>query len=155
MRLYLLLGGLIASLCLAVYVLYSGKQTVEFQKNALESQVQVLDLHIKNQVKVTAERDEIDKKYSEELRQARSEITDLRAAVATGAKRLRVKATCPAVLPTTPRAPGVDDGAWVELATSSREDYFKLREQLIENENKLKGLQDYVRNVCLESENGH
>lgn len=94
-----------------------------------------------------AARDAIDQQRTEELSRAEDENERLRADVAAGRRRLSVRATCPAV-PTDTGAAGVDDGATVELAADARHDYYRLRAQIAADEQKLAGLQDYVRTAC-------
>ncbi|EOL5338717.1 lysis protein, partial [Escherichia coli] len=51
----------------------------------------------------------LDAKYSRELADARAENETLRADVAAGRKRLRVKATCPGSVREAPTTSGVDN----------------------------------------------
>lgn len=93
-----------------------------------------------------AARDAIDRKYFEEMADAKKENDGLRAAVAAGNKRLLVKAHCPRVQ-SVAVATGLDDGAGAELNADSRQDYFDLRAQIVVTEKQLSGLQEYVRQV--------
>jgi prophage endopeptidase len=93
-------------------------------------------------------RDAIDSQYAKDLLHARLENDTLRDAVASGSKRLRIKATCPSVSNPT-SAPRLADGGDAELAESARQDYHDLRASIIEKESQLAGLQAYVTQVCL------
>lgn len=92
------------------------------------------------------DRDRLDESATKELKDARDENKRLAADVAAGSRRLHVSASCPAV-PADPGAAGVDDGR-AELNEDARRLYFNHREQLTLDENKLRGLQAYVRQVC-------
>lgn len=87
---------------------------------------------------------ELDKKNTEALRNAREENDRLNDAVASGNQRVYVKASCP-----KPAAASVGNAAAAELDPVVRQDYFRLRQQLIDVRQQVLVLQDYVRDVCL------
>ncbi|RSB60343.1 lysis protein [Atlantibacter subterranea] len=90
----------------------------------------------------------LDAKYTRELADAQNTISDLRRDVDSGAKRLRVAATCTGVRQTT-AASGMDALAEPELTGAARRDYFTLRERIEIVTKQLTGLQEYVRTQCL------
>ena len=90
-------------------------------------------------------RDDLDKKNFEELTNAKNEIEDLRDQLNAGTKRVLVRATCPAAVSATPGPTSVDDAREPELTAVARQDYLRLREQIVTTEAQLQGLQDYVR----------
>lgn len=90
----------------------------------------------------------LDAKYTKELADAKNTISDLRRDVDSGAKRLRVAATCTGLRQATP-APGMDALTEPELIGSARRDYFTLRERIETVTKQLTGLQEYVRTQCL------
>ena len=93
-------------------------------------------------------RDELDRKYFEELTYAKNENEKLRADVATGARRLLVRASCPKQPPTlAAAATSLDDAREPELTANAGQDYLRLREQIVVTEKQLAGLQEYIRNV--------
>ena len=92
------------------------------------------------------DRDRLDESATKELEDARDENKRLAADVAAGSRRLHVSASCPAV-PADPGSARVDD-ARAELNEDARRLYFNHREQVTLDENKLRGLQAYVRQVC-------
>lgn len=146
------LVAVIAGLC-AVLLVFALKSKIERLENELDlAQERALELEFLAQKasEKLAARDEIDKKYAQELSDAREEIEGLRADVAAGNKRLRVKAVCPARVPSTASAASVDDAVRAELDPVARQDYFAIRERVILTEKRLTGLQEYVKNVCLE-----
>jgi prophage endopeptidase len=90
----------------------------------------------------------LDAKYTKELADAQNTISDLRRDVDSGAKRLRVAATCPRVSKTT-SATGVDDAGSPELTPDARRNYFDHRGG-IETVNKMiYGMQEYINTQCL------
>lgn len=93
-----------------------------------------------------AARDALDRKFFQEMADAKHENEGLRASVAAGARRVLVKASCPK-LPAAAGATSLDDGAGAELNANARQDYFDLRDQIVETEKQLSGLQEYVRQV--------
>lgn len=144
--------AVIAGLC-AVLLVFALKFKIDRLENELileQERAERLEFLAKKSGEKLIARDEIDKKYAQELSDAREEIEGLRADVDAGNKRLRVKAICPASVPTAASAPGVDDAAGAELDPIARQDYFALRERVILTEKRLAGLQDYVKNVCLD-----
>lgn len=87
---------------------------------------------------------EIDRKNTEALKNAREENDRLSAAVNADSKRVYVKASCP-----KPTAASVGNATSAELDRESRQDYFRLRQQMIETRQQVLVLQDYVSGVCL------
>ncbi|WP_243055360.1 lysis protein [Pseudomonas sp. BP01] len=94
-----------------------------------------------------AARDALDRKYFQELSDAKRENESLRADVAAGNKRVLVKASCPKPVPGPAGATGLDDATGAELNADARQDYFDLREQIVTTEKQLAGLQEYVRTL--------
>lgn len=92
-------------------------------------------------------RDDLDKKNFEEMTNAKNEIDGLRDQLAAGTKRVLVRATCPAAVPASASPTSVDDARSPELTADARQDYLRLREQIVTTEAQLAGLQDYVRQV--------
>ena len=90
----------------------------------------------------------LDAKYTKELSDAKKTINDLRRDVDSGAKRLRVAATCTGVHQAA-TASGMDALAEPELTGAARRDYFTLRERIATVTKQLTGLQEYVREQCL------
>lgn len=151
MKLYLIAGACLLSLLAVVFALKKQNESLALQLDlATETVAQLEDLAQKRAA-LLAKRDSIDNKYTEELSRAKSEIDDLRAAVATSTKRLRVKASCPTGVSGAASSTGLDDAERPELDSAARSDYFSLRERVVTTEKRLAGLQDYVRNVCLSS----
>ena len=87
----------------------------------------------------------LDAKYTKELADAKETIDQLQSDVASGAKRLRVNATCkPKATPSS-----VGDAGTAELSADSRQDYYHLREQLATSDKQIRYLQEYIKTQCL------
>ncbi|QTL40931.1 lysis protein [Xenorhabdus budapestensis] len=89
---------------------------------------------------------ELDKTHTQELAHAKTEINTLRADVAAGRRKLRIKATCP--VPETTSSGDVVNGTPVELTGETGSTVLDIREGIINDRAKLKYLQDYVNTEC-------
>ena len=90
----------------------------------------------------------LDAKYTKELSDAKKTINDLRRDVDSGAKRLRIAATCPGMSKAT-SATGVDDAGAPELTPDARRNYFDHREGIATADKMIRGMQDYIKEQCL------
>ncbi|MEP9196599.1 lysis protein [Enterobacter kobei] len=90
----------------------------------------------------------LDAKYTKELSDAKKTINDLRRDVDSGAKRLRIAATCPGV-PKATSATGVDDAGSPELTPDARRNYFDHRDGIATADKMIRGMQDYIKEQCL------
>lgn len=84
----------------------------------------------------------IDENRTRELTNAKNQIADLQRAVADGAIRLRLNATCTA--DTATGTSGLADGTGPRLTQSAERDYFTLRERIETARSQIAGLQDYI-----------
>lgn len=90
---------------------------------------------------------ELDTMYTQELTNAKTEIDSLRDAVRSGAKRVYVRADCPRAGSDTTES-GSNEAA-PRLSETTEQDYWRLREMMVENEKQTLYLQDYIRTECL------
>ncbi|WP_370599256.1 lysis protein [Klebsiella pneumoniae] len=90
----------------------------------------------------------LDAKYTKELYDAKKTINDLRRDVDSGAKRLRIAATCPGV-PKATSSTGVDDAGAPELTPDARRNYFDHRDGIATADKMIRGMQDYIKEQCL------
>jgi prophage endopeptidase len=90
---------------------------------------------------------ELDKIHTEKLANDKIEIDALRADVAAGRRKLRIKATCP--VPETTSSGSVGDAGIPQLTESAKQDYYDLLRMMVENGQQTKYLQDYIRTECL------
>lgn len=94
---------------------------------------------------------ELDANATTEKAHALAENEKLRADVAAGDRRLRIAGRCSSdssSLPDTTSAARLDDGGTVELAGAAGRTVFDIRAGVIKDQAALKGLQQYVREVC-------
>ena len=89
----------------------------------------------------------LDAKYTKELADAKKTINDLRRDVDSGAKRLRIAATCHGV-PKATSATGVDDAGTPELTPDARRNYFDHRDGIATVNKMIHGMQEYIDTQC-------
>ena len=92
----------------------------------------------------------LDAKYTKELADAQATIDQLHHDVIAGRKRLYLK-THRSAMPEgkAPGASGVDDAARTRSAKSAERDYFTLRRRIELVRKQIAGLQQYIREQCL------
>ena len=90
---------------------------------------------------------QLDIRHSQELASAKNEINTLRDAVSSGSKRVYVKAECPTVIKNSTES-GSNE-ATARLNKAVEQDYLRLREMIVENEQQTLYLQDYIKTECL------
>lgn len=90
---------------------------------------------------------QLDIKYTQELASAKNEIITLRDAVNSGNKRVYIKAECPTVTKNYTESGSNETTARLNKAVE--QDYLRLREMIVENEQQILYLQDYIRTECL------
>lgn len=122
--------------------------TYKDQRDKAVEQVSLANATIKDMQ--TRQRDvaALDAKYTKELSDAKKTINDLRRDVDSGAKRLRIAATCPGVSKAT-SASGVDDAGAPELTPDARRNYFDHRDGIATADKMIRGMQDYIKDQCL------
>ncbi|WP_312743184.1 lysis protein [Cedecea neteri] len=142
---------LLAAFTLLIVSCWWFHQRYDIQKQRAESALQQLaqqKAELKNFVQRQKAIAELDAHYSEELSHARLTIENLQRDVAAGTQRLRVSATCKTV-PGATTASRLDDAAAPGLTDAAQRDYFRLRERIETSNKQLAGLQEYIRNQCL------
>lgn len=92
----------------------------------------------------------LDAKHTKELADAQKQIDALERDVADGLKRLQLHARCPSVPEgKSTGSPGMDDGASPQLTPAAERDYYTLRKRIEKARKQIDGLQDYIRQQCL------
>ncbi|WP_333620328.1 lysis protein [Pantoea septica] len=135
----LLLVALIA-VCRVAYFYY-GKYAAA-DSLATERQQTIDDMQVR-QRDVAA----LDAKYTKELADAQATIDQLHDDVASGKRRLQLHATC--TKQSTSGAAGMDDAASPGLTDSAERDYFTLRSRIELAGKQIAGLQQYIREQCM------
>ncbi|WP_407027437.1 lysis protein [Proteus mirabilis] len=90
---------------------------------------------------------QLDIKYTQELASAKNEIVTLRDAVNSGNKRVYIKAECPTVTKNSTESGSNETSARLNKAVE--QDYLRLREMIVENEQQTLYLQNYIKTECL------
>lgn len=142
---------LIALAACAVAILF-GWQHIERQADQLATateQVTTLENAAKSRRNTQKLLATLDTEHTKALTDAQATNNQLRTAVATGARRLSFKATCPAVRATAGAARVDDAEARVELDPATAERIVAIPADGDAAIIALNGLQDYVRTVCL------
>ncbi|WGM00638.1 lysis protein [Arsenophonus nasoniae] len=137
---------IIVALNLVVFCISSRYQTVKQNYQTLKQQYQAQLEAVKLQQQKIDSLQKIDSQHTEELSNAKAEITKLHDAVRAGTKRLRIKTLRETPKPTTTESR--HDEASPQLSASAREDYFRLRAMIVENEKQTEYLQQYIKTQC-------
>ncbi|EMC9361762.1 MULTISPECIES: lysis protein [Proteus] len=90
---------------------------------------------------------QLDTRHTQELVNAKNEINTLRDAVSSGNKRVYIKAECPTVTKNSTESGSNETSARLNKAVE--QDYLRLREMIVENEQQILYLQDYINTECL------
>ncbi|EHO2011316.1 lysis protein [Escherichia coli] len=129
--------------CLSLAVNHYRDNAIAYKEQRDKATYIIADMH-------TRQRDvaALDAKYTKELSDAKKTINDLRRDVDSGAKRLRIAATCPGV-PKATSSTGVDDAGAPELTPDARRNYFDHRDGIATADKMIRGMQDYIKEQCL------
>lgn len=147
MNKYLLIALFTLVAALGGVLLKRDRDSLRFEIAEARSQVAQLQRQAQQAAQTLLARDELDKQRFQEMTDAKHEIDGLRDELAAGTKRVLVRATCPAAMPAATSTTSLDDGAEPALTATARQDYLRLREQIVTTEAQLQGLQDYVRQI--------
>ncbi len=118
----------------------------ESNQSLTEQLSQQININKDYQARITR-LNQLDIRHSQELASAKNEINTLRDAVSSGNKRVYVKAECPAA--TKNSTESGSNEATARLNKAVEQDYLRLREMIVENEQQTLYLQDYIRTECL------
>lgn len=115
-------------------------------KSLTEQLSQQVEINKDYQARITR-LNQLDIRYSQELASAKNEINTLRDAVSSGNKRVYVQAECPAVTKNSTESGSNETTARLNKAVE--QDYLRLREMIVENEQQTLYLQNYINTECL------
>ena len=144
---YLLIALFAVAAVLGGLVLKSNRDALLREVDQANTQVAQLERRAQQATQALQARDELDKQRFQEMSDAKNQIDTLRDQLAVGTKRVLVRASCPAAVPAATSTTSMDDGAEPALTAHARQDYLRLREQIVTTEAQLQGLQDYIRQV--------
>ena len=91
---------------------------------------------------------QLDTRHTQELVNAKNEISRLRDISERNPERVYIKANCSKSEGVT--TSGVDDATTARPTDSAIRNYWLLRERIAESEQMIKGLQDYIKQECME-----
>lgn len=118
----------------------------ESNQSLTEQLSQQININKDYQARITR-LNQLDIKYTQELASAKNEIDTLRDAVNSGNKRVYVKAECPTVTKNSTESGSNETSARLNKAVE--QDYLRLREMIVENEQQTLYLQNYIKTECL------
>nr|WP_306666610.1 lysis protein [Proteus mirabilis] len=90
---------------------------------------------------------DLDVKHTQELNNAKTEISRLRDLSEHHPERVYIKANCSKSEGVT--TSGVDDATTARPTDSAIRNYWLLRERIAESEQMIKGLQEYINSQCI------
>lgn len=125
------------------------KSVIELKKenqSLTEQLSQQVEINKDYQARITR-LNQLDIRHSQELASAKNEINTLRDAVSSGSKRVYVKAECPTVTKNSTESGSNETTARLNKAVE--QDYLRLREMIVENEQQTLYLQNYINTECL------
>ncbi|MCE1916860.1 lysis protein [Enterobacter mori] len=139
---------LLVSMALALNHYRSNAIIYKGQRDKATEQLSLANAAIKEMQ--TRQRDvaTLDAKYTKELADEKKKLYDLQRCISNGKCGLHVNARCPA--PGEASTTGLDDAVSPRLTDTSERDYFTLRERIETSVKMIAGLQDYIRQQCLQ-----
>ena len=143
---------LIAALAACLVLIYGGWSHIQGQAKYMavaKDRIDTLERAAASRRNTQRLLAQLDTEHTKALTDAQTTNNQLRTAVATGARRLSVKATCP-VVRTSTTATRLDDAeARAELDPAAAERIVAIPADGDEAIVALTGLQDYINTVCL------
>lgn len=146
MKKYLLIALFAVAAVLGGLLLKGNRDALLREIDEANGKVAQLERQAQQATQALQARDELDKQRFREMSDAKNQIDNLRDQLAAGTKRVLVRATCPAV-PAATNTTRLDDAGDPALTAAARQDYLRLREQIVTTEAQLAGLHEYVRQV--------
>lgn len=144
---YLLIALFTVVAVLGGLVLKGNRDALLREIDQANTQVARLEQQARQATQALQARDDLDKQRFQEMSDAKNQIDSLRDQLAAGTKRVLVRATCQATVPAAASTSSMDDAREPALTATARQDYLRLREQIVTTEAQLAGLQDYIRQV--------
>ncbi|WP_237388335.1 lysis protein [Xenorhabdus sp. Sc-CR9] len=134
------------SLLAALWVVVKGYEELSRKYKELSDDFSKQTAFIANQQARIQHLAELDTKYTQELANAKSKITQLSDDLRTNVKRVYVKGVCTKHETASPA--GVDDPRPARLEKDAEQDYIRLLGELETLEAPYLGLRDYVKTEC-------
>ena len=143
---------LIAALAACVLLMWGGWQKIKGQSAALQvadEQIQSMERAAESRRNTQKLLAQLDTEHTKALTDAQAANNQLRTNVRNGARRLSVKATCPAVRDTTTSTGLGDAEARAELDPAAGERIVAITDDGDQGLIALRAAQAYIANVCL------
>lgn len=143
---------LIAALAACLVLIYGGWSHIKGQAKDMavaKDRITTLELAAESRKNTQRLLAQLDTEHTKALTDAQTVNNQLRTAVATGAHRLSVKATCPAVRNTSATAGLGDAEARAELDPEAGQRIVAIANDGDEGLIALRAAQDYINTVCL------
>ncbi|WGM02521.1 lysis protein [Arsenophonus nasoniae] len=137
---------IIVGLMIYLSVVLSNYKNLKTQYHTLKQEYHAQIEAVKLQQQKIDALHQLDIQQTEKLNNANAELDKLHDAVRAGTQRLRVNAVCGA--PKTTTAKSRYDEATSQFSEAARQDYFRLRKMMIENEKQTEYLQQYIKTQC-------
>lgn len=142
-----LIGPFVVILLIIVVFLFGELADVSKERDAFKASLsQQVEINKDYQARITR-LNQLDIRHSQELASAKNEIDGLRDDIRNGSKRVYVKAECPAVTKNSTESGSNENTARLNKAVE--QDYLRLREMIVENEQQTLYLQNYIRTECV------
>ena len=106
---------------------------------------QQVEINKDYQVRI-ARLNQLDTRHTQELVDAKNEISRLRDLSERHPDRVYIKAECPKI--STTSTTGMDDATTARPTDTAIRNYWLLRVRIAESEQVILGLQDYIKNIC-------
>ncbi|MCT0111439.1 lysis protein [Proteus mirabilis] len=119
----------------------------ESNQSLTEQLSQQININKDYQARITR-LNQLDIRHSQELASAKNEIDRLRVSAERNPDRVYIKAECPKS--TTTSTASMDDATTARPTDTAIRNYWLLRERIAESEQMIKGLQDYIKQECME-----
>lgn len=143
-----ILGGSIIALLVAIKVVVHLHNKAQYLSMALANASATIEARdktitaMKSQLKKVQQ---LDIQLNQELNDAKQNIESLEHDIASGNKRLRVKAHCSAPVPHQSSSASMVNAGTCELDQDARQDYIRLRRELERVQLQVSGLQRFIR----------
>lgn len=145
--LYVAVGIVILSLLGYIYYLNNRLENTKAKLELANQNISSLNHYIDKTNQQLKAIQQLDKDYQEKLTHAQIENDKLRDSIANGTKRLYVKANYPMSANTA--ASSKPNAATAQLTGNARQDYLRLRLEIVQTREQILGLQSYIKEVCL------
>ncbi|MEQ5326988.1 lysis protein [Proteus sp. fly-1008] len=131
----------------SLYLVTKSVMELKKENQSLTEQLsQQVEINKDYQARITR-LNQLDTRHTQELVNAKNEISRLRDISERNPERVYIKAECPKS--TSNSTAELDDATTARPTDTAIRNYWLLRERIAESEQVIKGLQDYIRTECI------